>query len=78
MATVINHHGVNIVTLDAGDRAGVSIVYQPGDIVLEQDESGWWTRFVNEEGLLESYDIAFESYQKALWTAKAAAEFQAE
>lgn len=76
MATIINHHGVNIVTLEAGDLAGES--YQPGDIVLEQDESGWWTRFVNDDGVLESYDVAFESYQKALWTAKAAAEFQAE
>jgi len=76
MATIIVHHGVNIVTLEADDAAGV--VYQPGDIVLEQDNSGWWTRFVNDEGMLESYDVAFESYQKALWTAKAAAEFQAE
>ncbi|MES2832743.1 MAG: hypothetical protein V4695_12200 [Pseudomonadota bacterium] len=76
MATIINHHGVNIVTMEASDPIGA--VYQPGDIVLEQDESGWWTRFVNDEGLLESYDVAFESYQKALWTAKAAAEFQAE
>lgn len=76
MATIIVHHGVNIVTLEVDDAAGV--VYQPGDIVLEQDNSGWWTRFVNDEGMLESYDVAFESYQKALWTAKAAAEFQAE
>ncbi len=76
MATIINHHGVNIVTLEAGDSA--SVTFQPGDIVLEQDDSGWWTRFVNDEGGLESYDVAFESYQKALWTAKAAAEFQAE
>ncbi len=76
MASIINHHGVNIVTLEAEDVA--EVIYQPGDIVLEQDSSGWWTRFVNDEGELESYDVAFDSYQKALWTAKAAAEFQAE
>jgi len=76
MATTINHHGVNIVTLEAGEL--VMGLYGPGDIVLEQDGSGWWTRFVNDDGALESYDVAFESYQKALWTAKAAAEFQAE
>lgn len=76
MATTIRHHGVNIVTLQAGDSLAASCV--AGDIVLEQDASGWWTRFVDEVGAVESYDAPFESYNKALWTAKAAAEFQAE
>lgn len=76
MATIIKHCGVRIVTLGEGDAlAALSL---PGDIVLEQDEAGWWTRFVDDEGAVESYDTAFPTYQKALWTAKAAAEFQAE
>lgn len=76
MATIIKHHGVNIVTLSDGDT--VAAICGPGDIVLEQDGAGWWTRFVDEDGEVESYDAPFESYNKALWTAKAAAEFQAE
>lgn len=76
MATRIRHHGVHIVTLQAGDS--ITALCGPGDIVLEQDGAGWWTRFVDDDGIVESYDAAFESYDKALWTAKAAAEFQAE
>ena len=76
MATIINHHGVRIVTLQAGDCATATC--NPGDIVLEEDDTGWWTRFVGDDGSIESYDEAFPTYQKALWTAKAAAEFQAE
>lgn len=76
MATCIKHCGINIVTLASGDS--ITTVAAPGDIVLEQDGAGWWTRFVDEDGQVESYDAAFDSYNKALWTAKAAAEFQAE
>ncbi len=76
MATTVEHHGVNIVTLQAGDS--IAALCAPGDIVLEQDGAGWWTRFVDDDGSIESYDAPFESYNKALWTAKAAAEFQAE
>ena len=76
MARVITHHGVKIVTLEAGDV--LQSCCGPGDIVLEEDAAGWWTRFVDEAGTVESYDAAFGSYNKALWTAKAAAEFQAE
>ena len=76
MATILKHCGVRIVTLEAGDT--LAAVCLPGDIVLEQDHEGWWTRFVDEDGGVDSYDAAFESQKKALWTAKAAAEFQAE
>lgn len=76
MASIIKHHGVRIVTLQDGEP--LSAVCLPGDIVIEHDSAGWWTRFVDEEGGIESYDEAFEKLDKAMWTAKAAAEFQAE
>ena len=76
MATTIRHRGINIVTLQPGDSLPATC--GPGDIVLEQDSDGWWTRFVDEDGHVDSYDAPFENYNKALWTAKAAAEFQAE
>lgn len=76
MATTIRHHGINIVTLQPGDD--LLATCGPGDIVLEQDREGWWTRFIDHDGHVDSYDAAFENYNKALWTAKAAAEFQAE
>jgi hypothetical protein len=76
MATILNHVGVRIVTLQAGDV--LADLCLPGDIVLEEDAAGWWTRFIGDEGEVDSYDAAFPTYNKALWTAKAAAEFQAE
>jgi hypothetical protein len=76
MATVINHRGIRIVTLDSTDL--VSEHCKEGDIALIEDECGWWTHFVGADGQTDSYDMAFESYNKALWTAKAAAEFSAE
>ena len=76
MASIIHHHGVRIVTLEAGDV--LATLCLPGDIVLEKDDTGWWTRFVGELGEVESYDEPFAKFEKALWTAKAAAEFQAE
>lgn len=76
MANILMHVGVRIVTLGPGDV--LADICLPHDIVLEETGEGWWTRFVGEEGGVDSYDAAFPSYQKALWTAKAAAEFQAE
>ncbi len=76
MPTILKHVGVRIVTLQPGDV--IANVCVPGDIVLEESPEGWWTRFVGDLGEVDSYDAAFPSYQKALWTAKAAAEFQAE
>jgi len=43
-----------------------------------RDASGWWTDFVGENGEVDRYDAPFDSYNKALWAAKAAAEFAGE
>lgn len=76
MAKVINHRGIRIVTLDSNET--VAEHCEEGDIALIEDEEGWWTHFVGANGETDSYDSAFDSYNKALWTAKAAAEFSAE
>lgn len=76
MAAIIKHHGVRIVTLEDGEC--IEAVCRPGDIVIERDGAGWWTRFVDEQGTVESYDEPFAKLEQATWTAKAAAEFQAE
>lgn len=76
MATVIKYRGVRIVTLAEGE---VLLEHcHNGDIALVQDGAGWWTHFVGEDGAIDSYDAPFPSYNKALWTAKAAAEFAGE
>lgn len=76
MCTIIKHRRVNIVTLQEGES--IADHCRSGDIVIVQDESGWWTQFVGEGGEIEGYDTPFDSYDKALWTAKAAAEFSSE
>jgi hypothetical protein len=76
MATAIRHRNTNIVTLEAGEV--ISEQCRPGDIALVQDDEGWWTNFVGENGEVDGYDAPFDSYNKALWTAKAAAEFSAD
>ncbi|MFJ2987007.1 hypothetical protein ACIPF8_04010 [Collimonas sp. NPDC087041] len=76
MATVIKHRGVNIVTLAEGET--IAEHCRDGDIALVQDAAGWWTHFVGADGAIDSYDAPFPSYNKALWTAKAAAEFAGE
>jgi hypothetical protein len=80
MATVIKHRRINIVTLDAGEA--ILAHCGNGDIALVQDEGeddgGWWVHFIGENGAIDGYDAPFPSYNKALWTAKAAAEFAAE
>ncbi|WP_019142626.1 hypothetical protein [Noviherbaspirillum massiliense] len=73
MATVIRHRNANIVTLDPHEK--IADCCKPGDIALVQDGPGWWTHFVGEDGETETYDAPFDSYNKALWTAKAVAEF---
>lgn len=72
----ITHRGTNIITLERGET--VAEHCRAGDIALVQDMEGWWTQFVGADGQIESYDTPFESYNKALWTAKAAAEFSAD
>jgi len=76
VASVIKHRGVNIVTLAAGEA--IAEHCRDGDIALVQDAAGWWTHFVGADGAVDSYDAPFPSYNKALWTAKAAAEFSGE
>lgn len=73
MPTVITHRRINIVTLEQGETVAAHCA--PGDIAIVQDGAGWWTQFVGEDGEVEGYDEPFDSYNKALWTAKAAAEF---
>ena len=74
MPTVIQHRRVRIVTLENGES--IAEQCRPKDIALTQNEAGWWVNFVGEDGTAEGYDAPFESYNKALWTAKAAAEFE--
>ena len=76
MSTSIQHRTINIVTLQPGES--ISDQCGPGDIVIVQDDAGWWTNFVDENGEIDGYDAPFDSYNKALSTAKAAAEFSAE
>jgi len=73
MPTVITHRRINIVTLEPGET--IEEHCRPGDIAIVQDGEGWWTQFVAENGEVDGYDAPFESHNKALWTAKAAAEF---
>ncbi|MGE5622385.1 MAG: hypothetical protein ACM3WS_04440 [Bacillota bacterium] len=74
MATTVKHRSTSIVTLDAGET--IAGQCKPGDIALVRDDAGWWTHFVGENGEIDSYDTPFDSYNKALWAAKAAAEFE--
>jgi hypothetical protein len=76
MSTVITHRRINIVTLKHGES--IADHCRSGDIAIVQDKIGWWTHFVGEGGMFDSYDAPFDSYNKALWAAKAAAEFSAE
>jgi len=76
MAKIITHRGIRIVTLEPEET--VADFCKEGDIALVEEDDGWWTHFVGPDGETDSYDTPFESYNKALWTAKAAAEFSAE
>lgn len=76
MSTIIKHRRVNIVTLQQGEN--IADHCRDGDIAIVADRDGWWTQFVGANGETEGYDTPFESYDKALWTAKAAAEFSSE
>jgi len=73
MPTTIVHRRINIVTL--GPEESIAAHCAPDDIALVQEGSGWWVHFVGEDGTSDTYDEPFDSYNKALWAAKAAAEF---
>jgi hypothetical protein len=73
MPTLITHRKVKIIVLAEGEE--LSLHARPSCIVLQQDSEGWWTKFVDAQGQIASYDQAYPSYNQALWAAKAAAEF---
>ncbi len=75
MAGLIKHRGVRILTLEPGDP--VMQHARPGDIAIEEKNGGWYLHFIAEDGSIDSYEDPFDSHTKALWSAKAAAEFQA-
>lgn len=76
MATQIKHRKTRIITLEVGDDLHQHC--KPRDIALVPDPAGWWTYFIGEDGSVERYDIPFATYNEALWSAKAAAEFDAQ
>lgn len=75
MPGLIKHRGVRIVTLEPGDT--VAAHSRPGDIMIEQRAEGWFLHFISDDGTAESYEDPYDSHTKALWSAKAAAEYQA-
>jgi hypothetical protein len=76
MPTTIKHRNTHIVTLEAGET--IADQCRPGDIAIVAAADGWWTHFVGENGDVDSYDLPFDTYNRAVWAAKAAAEFDAE
>jgi hypothetical protein len=73
MATVVLHRKVNIVALEAGEPVAAHCT--PGDIAIAAGADGWSLHFIGSDGVIESYDRPYKSYNEALWAAKAAAEF---
>lgn len=73
MPTVVSHRRVNIVVLGAGET--IAGHCKPGDIAIVSAPDGWWTSFIGKDGVVDSYDRPYASYNEALWAAKAAAEF---
>ena len=73
MASIIKHREVNIVVLEADEP--IAAHCGPGDIAIRALEDGWWTSFVDGDGVIDSYDIPYRTYNEALWAAKAAAEY---
>jgi hypothetical protein len=76
MPTTIVHRGIRIVTLAEGEI--ILDHCRADDIVIVMNAAGWWAYFVGDDGEISGYETPFETYDKALWTAKAAAEFAAE
>ena len=73
MPTIVRHRKVNIIVLAPGET--VAQCCRPGDIAIVAADDGWWTQFVGADGHIDSYDEPYPSYNEALWSAKAAAEF---
>lgn len=73
MTTVIVHRRVNIVVLEAHESIHAHCA--PGDIAIVAAADGWWNSFVGRDGAIDGYDRPYNSYNEALWAAKAAAEY---
>jgi hypothetical protein len=73
MATIVEHCGIRIVTLSAGELASTSC--RPGDIAITEEADGWWTNFIDEDGAVDRYDTPFSTHHQALCAARAAAEY---
>ncbi|MFC0168489.1 hypothetical protein ACFFKC_10390 [Pseudoduganella danionis] len=73
MVTVVRHRKVNIVVLE--DEEQLAEHCKAGDIAIFNDQEGWWIKFVGEGGQVDCYGEPFASYNEALWSSKAAAEF---
>ncbi len=76
MPLIIQHRGINIVTLYRDES--IPEYCQPGDIALKQENDGWWAHFVGKNGEVDSYDAPFQNYDRAMWTAKVAAGLASE
>jgi len=73
MATVLRHRKVNIVVLEQDEP--IAGHCRDGDIAIVVDGEGWWIKFVGADGHIDCYGDPYPSYNEALWSAKAAAEF---
>ncbi|UGQ48402.1 hypothetical protein [Massilia endophytica] len=75
MATVLLHRGVRIVNLEGDEDFAEHC--RVDDIAIRHEGDAWALYFIGEDGA-EGYDQPYPVYDRALWTAKAAAEFAAE
>ena len=76
MATIIKHRRTQIVTLEKGEE--MAKYCHPGNMVIVEDERGWWLHFIDEKGQSTTYDEPYAVHIKAVHAAKAAAEFAGE
>ncbi len=73
MVTVVKHRKVKIVVL--AEHELLAEHCKAGDIAILNDGQGWWVKFVGDDGQVDCYGEPFPSYNEALWSSKAAAEF---
>jgi hypothetical protein len=73
MVNTIRHRRVNIVVLERNEE--IAAHCSEGDIAILSDDEGWWIKFVGAAGHIDCYGEPYPSYNEALWSAKAAAEF---
>lgn len=73
MANRIKHRKVNIIVLEQGED--IAAHCGEGDIAILSNDEGWWIKFVGAGGHVDCYGEPYPSYNEALWSAKAAAEF---